>query len=463
MATPRLTFLWPFLFKPAATSIRQQTARGARRGVQSTTRKRQQAATQRYGTANEPPPHLIAGKSALPATVKDSAGNQKDTKALTKTNGNGKTGRPKKEKVAKEVPKDEPQEQEEQMVADHTLSEASKTEQDAAAPQPAEILAEVIDGSESSPVPPAPQSPQLPPGNALETVLNMPSSDKDGKAQAPMFQEPATSTKSKSIGDNSPPHISAPLYVHHFDTYGLVKRLEEGGWNQESAITTMKAVRLILAENMDLARAALVSKSNVENETYLFRAACSELLTEINTKRKAEAERSRTDRAQLQHEVDILGQRLTQEGGTLKDDLKGMFDDRKMAIRNEQRSMESKIQELNYRITVTLNSDSRSDVEGVRWIITKRAIGALATCVLMVIASLKYASTMMQIQEEERKRFAAMGGQQGGQGGQGGMQSQRDGGHVHQSQDPMQRQENLGAGEMLVMEKGDNPAFVSLG
>jgi len=81
----------------------------------------------------------------------------------------------------------------------------------------------------------------------------------------------------------------------------------------------------------------------------------------------------------------------------------------------------------------------------------------------MVIASLKYASTMMQIQEEERKRFAAMGGQQGSQGGQGGKQMQRDGGHVHPGQDQMQRQENLGAGEMLVMEKGDNPAFVSLG
>jgi len=278
----------------------------------------------------------------LPATVKDAAGNQNETKALTKTNGNGKAGRPKKEKVAKEVPKDEPQEVEEQVVEKLASSEDSKAERDAAAAA-AEIQAEIIDGSESSPVPPAPQSPQLPAENALETVLNMPSSDKDGKAQAPMFQQPATSTTSKSIGDNTPPHISAPLYVHHFDTYGLVKRLEEGGWNQESAITTMKAVRLILAENMDLARAALVSKSNVENETYLFRAACSELLTEINTKRKAEAERSRTDRAQLQHEVDILGQRLTQEGGTLKDDLKGMFDDRKMAIRNEQRSMESKV------------------------------------------------------------------------------------------------------------------------
>jgi len=84
----------------------------------------------------------------------------------------------------------------------------------------------------------------------------------------------------------------------------------------------------------------------------------------------------------------------------------------------------------------------------------------------MVIASLKYASTMMQWQEEERKRFAAMGGQQGNQGGNGGMQMQRDGGHAMSAQpspEQRQREENLGAGEMLVMEKGDNPAFVSLG
>lgn len=51
----------------------------------------------------------------------------------------------------------------------------------------------------------------------------------------------------------------------------------------------------------------------------------------------------RRDRTILQHEVDILNQKLTQELLTLKDDLKGMFDDRKMSVRMEQRAMESKV------------------------------------------------------------------------------------------------------------------------
>lgn len=51
----------------------------------------------------------------------------------------------------------------------------------------------------------------------------------------------------------------------------------------------------------------------------------------------------RTERNQLQHEVDILNQRMTQESSSLKDELKGLFDDRKMAVRQEQRTMETMV------------------------------------------------------------------------------------------------------------------------
>jgi hypothetical protein len=51
----------------------------------------------------------------------------------------------------------------------------------------------------------------------------------------------------------------------------------------------------------------------------------------------------RRERTLLQHEVDILSQKLTQELLTLKDDLKGMFDDRKIAVKMEQRAIDSKV------------------------------------------------------------------------------------------------------------------------
>lgn len=65
--------------------------------------------------------------------------------------------------------------------------------------------------------------------------------------------------------------------------------------------------------------------------------------TEVQNNRKANEESMRRERTLLQHEVDILNQKLTQELLSLKDDLKGMFDDRKMAVRQEQRAMESAV------------------------------------------------------------------------------------------------------------------------
>lgn len=187
----------------------------------------------------------------------------------------------------------------------------------------------------SPPTPPNPDptfdlSPALPPDPAKST---------DPKAPDSVLHIPTTQQEEET----KPPHLKTPPYVHHFDTYGLVRKLSQSHYTPSQSITIMKAVRQTLLTNMALARAGLVSKSNVENETYLFRAACSELKTEIGNRRRGEMERMRSDRNQLQHELDILGQRLGQETSGLREELKGLFDDRKMAVRQEQRSMESKV------------------------------------------------------------------------------------------------------------------------
>lgn len=140
-----------------------------------------------------------------------------------------------------------------------------------------------------------------------------------------------------------PVHLTTPRYIHFFDTWSLVKQLTASGFTEEQSVSLMKAIRAQLNDNVELARAGLVGKSDVENETYLFRAACSELRTEVGNNRKAENERMSTQRNQLQHEVDILGQRLGQDTSHLREEVKGMFDDRKMAVRMEQKTMESKV------------------------------------------------------------------------------------------------------------------------
>ena len=82
----------------------------------------------------------------------------------------------------------------------------------------------------------------------LETVLQMP---------------PPESPEEKNA--SKPPHLQTPPYVHHFDTYTLVQQVEKGGFTTDQSITAMKAVRGLLALNLDVAKAGLVSKYDVEN------------------------------------------------------------------------------------------------------------------------------------------------------------------------------------------------------
>jgi hypothetical protein len=179
------------------------------------------------------------------------------------------------------------------------------------------------------------------------------------------------------------PHMAPAPYVHHFDTFSLVRDLSRSGFTEDQSITIMKAVRNILHKNIDLARRNLTSKSDVENESYLFKAACSELQSSLQTARNSEMQRQRASRTQLQHEADILSQRTNQEIAGLKDDIKGMFNDHKMTTREQQRSIDTSVQELNYKITVSLNSDGKSEIEGLRWILTRRAALAIATSACM--------------------------------------------------------------------------------
>jgi hypothetical protein len=62
------------------------------------------------------------------------------------------------------------------------------------------------------------------------------------------------------------------------------------------------------------------------------------------------------------------------------------------------------IQELNYKITVTLNSDARSEVEALRWVLTRRAAITVGVSAFMLFVALRYSSYVQHQQQEERRR-----------------------------------------------------------
>jgi hypothetical protein len=470
MAVPRLPFLWPMLFRASEQAIPISRNIGRRRALHTTYRKCQNSTVaRRYGQANEPPPYLGGGKSYGPSTTKEQdtalpkigenlqkegereiddeheaesrrEDNRKREAITVEGQSRPATRDPMFDAIEAQSPKDQ-----------STTSDSASTTASESKSKPA--------SSDKSEKPATPENKSA--DSLLDTVMDPVKHEKDGHSKP--AKEPEASTSMEWINPNiteehapslqHPPHLDAPRYVHHFDTYSLVRRLNAGDWTKPQAITVMKSMRLLLNDNLDKARRALVSKSDVENETYLFSAACSELRTEVFARRTAIHEKMRMERDQLQHEVDILEQRLGQETAGMKDELRGMFDDRKMAVRNEQRYMESKVQELNYKITVNLQADSKSDVEGVRWVLTRRVILTLGIIVMMVVSSLKLYSNSVHEKEQDRKRRSRMRNSQT-------QTDDHNGGRGRGNGDDGMNGHGKGS---VVLNEGDNPAFVSLG
>ncbi|KAG5940471.1 hypothetical protein E4U53_007588 [Claviceps sorghi] len=257
------------------------------------------------------------------------------------------------------------------------------------------------------PPPPPPPSSSPPAHGAESSPPPVPSSSLDAAA---MLHVPSPD-KVKH------PHMAPPPYVHHFDSYSMVKLLEEGGYTRDQAVSSMKAIRTILGGNLDVAQRSLVSKSDVENETYLFHAACSELSTEIKNNRRLQEEQMRQQRTHLQHEVDILTQTLNQELLTLNDGVRGLFNDRTMAVREEQKAVESAIQQINYKMSILLSSDCKSEIEGVRWILIRRSVVGLLFLVVLTLGMIRYTTYLAQQKKRdaehrrrERERLRRDGG-----------------------------------------------------
>ncbi|KFG86231.1 hypothetical protein MANI_008600 [Metarhizium anisopliae] len=382
MATGRLSFLYPHLLRAARTSVTPSMV--ATRWVATTRSKSSFAA--RHGKAVEPTwnktqeAEAQSSRSTESKNDGDQAPLQEETKATEATKTTD-TKHPRAQPRAAADKRASPELEQSSSVQAATASMSSadsptsKTGDSAATTKVADSSNAAEEPSQSTSDVDSPAAP------SLEAVLHMPSPDKVEH-----------------------PHMAPPPYVHHFDSYSLVKQLEEGGYSREQAVTSMKAIRKILGQNLDVAQKSLVSKSDVENETYLFQAACSELSTEIKNNRRLQEEEMRQQRTHLQHEVDILTQSLNQELLTLNDAVRGLFNDRNMAVREEQKSVESAIQKINYKMSILLSSDSKSEIEGVRWVLIRRSVVGLVFLAILTLGMIRYTTYLAQQKKKESEK-----------------------------------------------------------
>lgn len=231
MSIPRLSFLYPHIFKPARLcepALAQRPLRAAQKQCFSTTRRRaEETYAQRYGSAAEPLPHPLVPNDLGRSRALESI--EKEVVPPAPQQEVDKAGQPKEaEKAATQH--------------DQTSSEQESDPQENPSP-PSEL-----DANEAK----------------AQELVDSPRREAISKPLDRVLQI-ETPTETKTDEEQKPPHLEAPRYVHHFDTFTLVRDLAKGGFTEAQSVTLMKAVRSLLGVNMEVAHAGLISKSDVEN------------------------------------------------------------------------------------------------------------------------------------------------------------------------------------------------------
>lgn len=163
---------------------------------------------------------------------------------------------------------------------------------------------------------------------------------------------------------------------HYFDTFSVVTRLESSGFAHGQAVSMMDSIRALLVNGTEVGKVELLSKAELENQTYLFRAAMAELRNEVVSMRKAASQQLALDAAQLQRNLERLDQKMREDTQTMRTEVEMDVEMRKSQARSEGKDIELRIQELDNKFTVRLG-DLRTATEKYKWETTRRLLAGL--------------------------------------------------------------------------------------
>lgn len=101
-------------------------------------------------------------------------------------------------------------------------------------------------------------------------------------------------------------------------------------------------------------------------ESYLYKAALSELRTEVQILRRNDSQLLQAEAVMMTREVEALKQEVNEGLAMLKNEVALEMNNRKNETREVQQGVDMRIQELNNHLTVMLG-DMRTEIEAIRW------------------------------------------------------------------------------------------------
>ncbi|CDO74064.1 hypothetical protein BN946_scf185043.g114 [Trametes cinnabarina] len=247
--------------------------------------------------------------------------------------------------------------------------------------------------SSFSPPPPPPPSPPPTPSTSVGNDSDDKSNDNASAAPSEDASVPAkfnhppidpgTDLPFPQTPPSPPYHVNPPFNTHRF-----FSQLEEC-FPTPIARNLMRVNRALLVDRIGRVKRDALTVQDLESQAYLFRAALSELRTEISVLTRNETAAMRSATAAVRREVDALDGRMKEEIAQLKHEIQMDVDSRKNEAKNDLKSIDLQIEEVLSKSLITIG-ELKTQVEESRWEKMRAAVAAaLGVLSLVIILSME--------------------------------------------------------------------------
>ncbi|KAI8820754.1 uncharacterized protein EV422DRAFT_567647 [Fimicolochytrium jonesii] len=176
----------------------------------------------------------------------------------------------------------------------------------------------------------------------------------------------------------------------NFDTYKLVRQLERQGFTRGQAVAIMKSINAVLVDSTLSIRSGILSKTDLENQTYLYKAHLQELRNELQLLRQNDSAQLKSDTEQILRDTETMNAKFSELVGNLKSDVSMDLNNHKTDGREIGTDTDLSIQEIHHKLIVKI-SDLKTKIETMK-VETTRFIVWIGLCTFAILMSVDWIS-----------------------------------------------------------------------
>ncbi|KAH3662117.1 hypothetical protein OGAPHI_006298 [Ogataea philodendri] len=184
------------------------------------------------------------------------------------------------------------------------------------------------------------------------------------------------------------------------DTNKVWKQLHASGFSEEESTILLDLIRAVLKQKLTWLNQKFVPLVDIENEAYLFEAAHSELLVETRSYRETSLTDLTSSSIGLRRVFNMLQDETTSKLQLNDNSIKMILTQFKHENNLQQKRLNIRNQDLKNKIISELISGLRSEVETIRWALTRSGIAAILIMAVAIMASWNFTKNLKLGPEE---------------------------------------------------------------